>query len=203
MQLSPVSPVSALKRALKRYAPSRSPARSSGRAVRNKHAPRQIILIAHNLRSCHNVGSLLRTAEGMGVQEVILSGYTPYPLQKLRDPRLPHISAKIAKQINKTALGAEHMIAWRQEPDVYDVIRKLQKDGWRIAALEQAPTSVKLPVYKPHEKVALLVGREVEGVETDVLKICDDIVEIPMYGHKESFNVVQAAAMGLYHCRFS
>ena len=65
---------------------------------------RDIILIAHNLRSCHNVGSLLRTAEGLGVQTVYLTGYTPYPLE-LGDTRLPHIATKLHKQIDKTALG--------------------------------------------------------------------------------------------------
>ncbi len=168
-------------------------------------SPREIILIAHNLRSCHNVGSLFRTAEGIGVQKVILSGYSPYPIDgssKTPDRRLPHIAAKLARQINKTALGAEHMIAWQHAPDIYEVVRRLKADGWRIVAVEQAATSVKLPAYQPPGKVALLLGREVEGVEPEVLAACDDIVEIPMYGHKESYNVVQAAAMALYHCRF-
>lgn len=166
--------------------------------------PRQIILIAHNLRSCHNVGSLLRTAEGLGVQEVIFSGYTPYPVMvnAKRDPRLPHIADKVAKQINKTALGAEHMIAWRHDPDIFEVLDKLQSDGWTVAAIEQAPNSMTLPDYQAPEKIALLVGREVDGVESSVLKACDTIIEIPMFGHKESFNVVQAAAMAMYHCRF-
>ena len=60
-----------------------------------------------------------------------------------------------------------------------------------------------LPQYAPPQKIALLVGREVEGVEPDVLAACDTILEIPMYGSKESFNVVQAAAMALYQCRFA
>lgn len=174
---------------------------------------RQIILIAHNLRSCHNVGSLLRTAEGLGVQEVILSGYTPYPLADgttdgyrrtgHHDRRLPHEAAKIARQINKTALGAEHMVAWRHEPDVFAALETLKADGWIIAALEQTPDSIKLPAFQAPKKIVILVGREVEGVETDVLEACDTTIEIPMFGHKESFNVVQAAAMALYHSRFS
>lgn len=167
---------------------------------------RQIILIAHNLRSCHNIGSLLRTAEGLGVQEVILSGYTPYPLLQqtgARDRRLPHEATKVARQINKTALGAEHMIAWRHEPDVIPVLKQLQSDGWRIGALEQSKDSIQLPTYSTPDKIAILLGREVEGVESEVLNACDDIIEIPMFGDKESFNVVQAAAMALYHCRFS
>lgn len=161
-----------------------------------------IIIIAHNLRSCHNVGSLLRTAEGLGVSKVILSGYTPYPLAK-NDPRLPHIAAKLSKQINKTALGAEHSQPWEHIETIEAVMDTLRNEGYRIAAVEQAPQSTALPDFSPPEKIALLVGREVEGVESEVLAMCDDILEIPMSGKKESFNVVQAAAMALYHCTFT
>lgn len=162
---------------------------------------RPLVLIAHNLRSCHNVGSLLRTAEGLGVQHVFLTGYSPYPLME-HDTRMPHLARKIDKQIHKTALDAERQISWQQNDDVFGVIARLKADGFTIIAIEQAEGSVALPSYKPDEKIALLVGREVEGVEPEVLNACDRTVEIPMFGQKESFNVVQAAAMGLYHCRF-
>lgn len=162
---------------------------------------RTIVLIAHNLRSCHNVGSLLRTAEGLGVGQVYLTGYTPYPAEP-HDTRLPHIAAKLSKQISKTALGAEQTQAWMHSEDIGVVIRQLKADGFTVVAVEQAADSIALPDYQPPEKVALLVGREVEGVESEVLAACDQAVEIPMFGHKESFNVVQAAAMALYHCRF-
>jgi len=162
---------------------------------------KQIVLIAHNLRSCHNVGSLLRTAEGLGIKEVIFSGYTPFPLLA-NDPRLPHEARKIAKQIHKTALGAEDMVAWRHIDNILEVIAELQRAGYRIVAIEQAHDALTLPDFRTPDKIALLVGREVEGVEPEVLAACDQIVEIPMFGRKESFNVVQAAAMALYHCRF-
>jgi tRNA G18 (ribose-2'-O)-methylase SpoU len=166
---------------------------------------RNIVLIAHNLRSCHNVGSLLRTAEGLGVQEVILSGYTPYPLRDASkgDTRLPHDARKLHKQIQKTALGAEETQAWRHEADPAPVLADLHEQGYTIAAVEQATNSIKLPDFQAPDKLALLVGREVEGVEPEVLAQMDAVVEIPMFGHKESFNVVQAAAMALYHCRFT
>lgn len=163
---------------------------------------REIILIAHNLRSCHNVGSLLRTAEGLGVQRVILSGYTPHPLHT-NDRRLPHESAKITRQIHKTALGAEDMFPWEYHHDLLPVLRKLQKDGYAVAALEQTEDSRELPKYHPPHKIVLVLGREVEGVEPDILDACDLTLEIPMYGKKESYNVVQAAAMAMYHIRFS
>lgn len=163
---------------------------------------REIILIAHNLRSCHNVGSLLRTAEGLGVNEVYLTGYTPYPQQQ-DDERMPHLALKITKQIHKTALGAEDMVSWQHIADLNPLLSELQASGFTIAVIEQAPSAVRLPEYKPADKLALLVGREVEGVEPEVLERGDAILEIPMYGKKESFNVVQAAAMAMYHCRFS
>jgi len=165
---------------------------------------RSLILIAHNLRSCHNIGSLLRTAEGLGITEVVLSGYTPYPLlaNPGYDDRLPHLAQKIHKQIKKTALGAETSQAWRHEPNIETVLEQLHADGYTLAAVEQSPQSIKLPDYQPPEKLALLLGREVEGVEPEILAKMDTALEIPMFGQKESFNVVQAAAMALYHCRF-
>jgi 23S rRNA (guanosine2251-2'-O)-methyltransferase len=161
-----------------------------------------IILIAHNLRSAHNVGSLFRTAEGLGLFKIYLTGYTPYPSSE-SDIRLPHISNRIDKQIVKTALGAEKYIAWEHIELVEELISVLKKDGYTISALEQAWNSIPLQNFKTHKKQVLVVGREVEGIEQQVLAICDSITEIPMSGRKESFNVVQAAAMALYHMRFS
>jgi 23S rRNA (guanosine2251-2'-O)-methyltransferase len=163
---------------------------------------REIIIIAHNLRSCHNVGSLLRTAEGLGIQKVLLTGYTPYPLHD-GDTRLPHLARKIDQQIHKTALDAEHSVAWKQNEDITDVLAQVKQAGFTVAAVEQTPTSLRLPDYQPPEKIALLMGREVEGVEPEVLAACDLALEIPMFGRKESFNVTQAAAIAMYHCRFS
>jgi 23S rRNA (guanosine2251-2'-O)-methyltransferase len=162
---------------------------------------RELVLIAHDLRSCHNVGSLIRTAEGLGIRKVFLTGYTPYPIKKT-DTRLPHIAIKLHNQIHKTALGTENTLKWTQNNDVHSVISKLKLNGYRIVALEQTKTSIKLPDYKAPDKVALMLGREVEGIDQELLNICDDFIEIPMVGTKESFNVVQAAAMALYQLRF-
>lgn len=160
----------------------------------------KIILIAHNIRSTHNVGSLLRTAEGLGVDKVYLTGYTPYPLTS-HDSRLPHMAAKLDKQIHKTALGAEKLVQWQHVEDIFAVINELKKNSFTVAALEQAKGSTPLPQFKSPQKTALVVGREVEGVEPEVLKACDEVLEIPMLGQKESFNVAAAAAMALYHLR--
>ncbi|TAH33949.1 TrmH family RNA methyltransferase [Candidatus Saccharibacteria bacterium] len=164
---------------------------------------REIVLLVHDIRSTHNVGSLLRTAEGLGIAHVYFSGYTPFPQLATDDPRLPHLAAKIDAQIHKTALDAEKLVPWSVDNNVSERIRQLRADGYTVLALEQAPNSVKLPDYQPPQKVAVLLGREVEGIEPELLQLCDTTLEIPMFGQKESFNVVQAAAMTLYHLRFA
>ena len=94
------------------------------------------------------------------------------------------------------------MVAWSYEEDVTQAIKSLRLDGFHIFAVEQAPDAIKLPGFSPPERLALVVGREVEGVEPEVIAACDGSIEIPMFGQKESFNVTQAAAMALYHCVF-
>jgi 23S rRNA (guanosine2251-2'-O)-methyltransferase len=160
---------------------------------------REIALIVHNIRSCHNVGSLLRTAEGLAVT-VYLTGYTPFP-KIINDSRLPHEANKISKQINKTALGAEFSVNW-QHGEIKNIIRQLHESSYLLAAVEQTSNSVELPKFKPQTKIALIVGNEVSGIESDILEMVNVCLEIPMFGKKESYNVVQAAAMALYHCRF-
>ncbi len=162
---------------------------------------RKIVLIAHNLRSCNNIGSLLRTADGLAVNGVYLTGYTPYPILK-DDKRLPHIRNRVSRKIEKTSLGAESSVDWQQNSDINDVLAKLRHEGYRITALEQSNKSVSLEKYKSPTKIALIVGREVEGIEDDVLGEVDDIISIPMLGSKESFNVVQAAAIATYRFRY-
>lgn len=154
------------------------------------------------MRSIHNVGSLLRTADGLGVDKVFLCGYTPHPARP-DDNRLPHEAAKITRQIHKTALGAEQSIEWQWESDIAPVITRLKNEGYTIAALEQTPNSIDLTNFEPPAKIALILGREVEGVEPEVIMQCDITLEIPMFGQKESFNVIQAAAMALYHIKFA
>ena len=172
----------------------------------------KITVIAHNIRSTFNVGSIFRTSEGFGVEKLILSGYTPYPDFSLcreapncalidgeiarDDQRLPHIREKITQQIHKTALGAESLVPfeYREAPPL-DELRQL---GYRIAALEQAANSTNLHDYSAPDRVALLLGEEVDGIAPEWLALADDIIEIPMFGQKESFNVSVAAGIALY-----
>jgi tRNA G18 (ribose-2'-O)-methylase SpoU len=154
-----------------------------------------IIIIAHNIRSTHNVGAIFRTCEGLGIRKIILSGYTPYPSLE-NDTRLPHVHRKLTDQIHKTALGAEILVPfeYQAEPD----FATLRAADYRIVGLEQDATSIMLPDYHPSAKIALLLGEEVQGITSDMRTICDDLIEIPMVGKKESFNVSVATGIALY-----
>jgi len=144
-----------------------------------------------------NVGSILRTAEGFGVAQVFATGYTPHP-----GSGLPHVQAKLAKQLKKTALGAEGIVDFRSAPDVTELMQQLNSDGFCIVGLEQDPRAIALPDYS-HKlrscKIALLIGEEVNGLTPELRDACDDLVEIPMFGQKESFNVSVATGIVLYH----
>ncbi len=155
----------------------------------------EIVLIAHNIRSTHNIGAIFRTADGFGVSKLILSGYTPYPRHE-GDRRLPHIAEKLTAQIHKSALGAEQLVPfeYRPQPD----LASLRQDGYVIAGLEQDERSIMLPGYRPPEKIALLLGEEVHGLTDELKQECDVLLEIPMHGKKESFNVSIAAGIALY-----
>ena len=155
----------------------------------------EIIVIAHNIRSTHNVGAIFRTAEGFGISKIILSGYTPYPILP-SDPRLPHIREKLHKDIHKTALGAEELVPfeYHEQPP----LQILKDTGYRIVGLEQSSRSIMLHNYPTPDKIALLIGEEVHGIEANLLEQCEDIIEISMKGIKESFNVSVATGIALY-----
>ena len=160
---------------------------------------KHITLLVHNIRSTHNVGSILRTADGFGVNEVICSGYTPYP--KLPgDTRLPHIVDKLTRQIHKTALGAEATSRIIVMRDVREWLEANAASADRIPvyALEQAVGSKHISDFSATHHFALLIGEEVHGIAPDLLEWVDEIVEIPMVGQKESFNVSVAVGIALY-----
>lgn len=163
---------------------------------------RNIAVIAHDIRSIHNIGSLMRTCEGMGVDTLYITGYSPYP-KTLDDTRLPHISEKIQKSLDKTALGSDKMLTWKHYDSITKLITNLKGKGYVLCGLEQTSNAIQLPDYIPPSKVALLLGREVEGIDDELIALCDETIVIPMFGKKESFNVVQAAAIALYHIRFA
>ncbi|HEX5394915.1 MAG TPA: TrmH family RNA methyltransferase [Candidatus Saccharimonadales bacterium] len=161
----------------------------------------KIILIVHNVRSAHNAGSILRSADGFGVEHVYFTGYTPYP-QAPDDSRLPHIARRASNRISKTSLGAEKNISWSHAKNILDLISRLKSEGWLVAALEQTGKATDLPYFPAYKPVALIVGSETEGIDNIVLESADKHLQIPMLGGKESFNVSVAAAVALYHLRW-
>ena len=153
-----------------------------------------ITLVLHNIRSTHNVGAIFRTAEGFGINHIVCSGYTPYPMMQ-NDSRLPHIALKLDSQIHKTALGAEKLVPF----SYYETINEwIDSYNSPIIALEQTPDSILLQDYDTPNTFALLLGEEVKGVDAAILQRCDAALEIPMSGKKESFNVSVANGIALY-----
>ncbi|HHX58401.1 MAG TPA: RNA methyltransferase [Candidatus Moranbacteria bacterium] len=143
---------------------------------------KRFFVIAHNIRSAYNVGSFFRTADALGVDRLILSGYTPTPDNHIK--------------IAKTALGAERFVEWEQASQVGRVISRLKKDGFEVVALERRKNSINLTEYRPvGQSVALILGNEIEGISKHVLLKSDQVVAIPMLGRKESLNV--AVAFGI------
>jgi 23S rRNA (guanosine2251-2'-O)-methyltransferase len=147
---------------------------------------RRIRLLAYNIRSLWNVGAFFRTCDGLGIEHLYLTGYTPHP------PRT---------EITKTAIGAELYVPWEHARDPLPVIEKLKKEGWQVVALELTKESIDLSLFKPSDKVCLIAGHELAGVPEQILELCDVVVEIPMHGKKESLNVSVAAGIALHALR--
>jgi tRNA G18 (ribose-2'-O)-methylase SpoU len=118
-----------------------------------------------------------------------LTGYTPSPLDRFGRP---------VAEIVKTSLGASAMVPWEQSADIVSVITKLKSEGVTIVAIEQAEGSVSLFDAVPPENVAYIFGNEITGITPDVLSLCDQIIEIPMAGQKESLNVSVTAGIVLF-----
>ena len=144
-----------------------------------------VVVVLDNVRSMHNVGSVFRTADGFLLEAIYLCGYTPKP---------PH------RDIQKTALGATETVAWQAFNETIDAIESLKKQGYKLVAVEQAKNSVMLDqiYFTAGEKLAVVLGNEVDGVEQAVINACDYCVEIPQFGMKHSLNVSVAAGIVLY-----
>lgn len=138
------------------------------------------VVILDNIRSVFNVGSIFRTADALGVDVIYLCGVTPTPKDRFGRER---------KDLAKVALGAEKNIAWEYVENTIDVLKKLKKQKFQIIAIEQDIKSISLKKAKIHFPCALLLGNEVEGIHKKILHSSDIIVEIPMWGKKESLNV--------------
>lgn len=146
---------------------------------------RPIIVVADNVRSMHNIGSIFRTADAFLIKEIVLGGISGYPPNP---------------DITKTALGAEETVKWRYTEDTAEEVEKMKGKGWKICALEQAHGSIPLHkfVFSPGDKLVLVVGNEVSGVDQRIVDMSDYILEIPQFGTKHSLNVSVSAGIALY-----
>ena len=144
-----------------------------------------IIVVLENIRSAYNVGSVLRTADAFLLEAVYTTGYTPHP---------PH------KQIDKTALGAHETVSCKHYPDAIVAIEELKSKGFIVMAAEQADNSVFLHQIQAGgtEKIAIIFGNEVSGVEQSTIQLCDGCIEIPQLGMKHSLNIATAAGVILW-----
>lgn len=141
-----------------------------------------VIVVLDNVRSMHNVGSIFRTSDGFLLEAVYLCGYTPKP---------PH------REIQKTALGATETVYWEAFDTTMDAMKKLKEKKYKLLAVEQTKQSNMLHQinFSGNEKLAVIFGNEVEGVQHEILDQCDICIEIPQFGMKHSFNVSVAAGI--------
>lgn len=145
-----------------------------------------VIVVLDDVRSMHNVGSVFRTADSFLIEKICLCGYTPVP---------PH------RDIHKTALGATETVTWQHYTSVTICVEELRLKGYRICAVEQAHGSIMLNELdvREDEKIALVFGNEVQGVNATVLASCDEILEIPQLGSKHSLNISVSVGIILWH----
>jgi 23S rRNA (guanosine2251-2'-O)-methyltransferase len=143
-----------------------------------------VIVVLENIRSAYNVGSIFRTSDAFLLQSIYICGYTAYP---------PH------KEIKKTALGAEESVEWKYMKNIGEAISEIREQGFKIYAVEQAIDSWKLGSFATDDdKVAVIFGNEVTGVEQTTIAVCDGVIEIPQLGMKHSLNVATAAGVVLW-----
>lgn len=151
-----------------------------------KQSPKiPVIAVLENIRSAYNVGSVFRTADAFLIEGIYITGYTCTP---------PH------KEIKKTALGAEETVNWQHFTNAALAIEQLKNEGYTIFAIEQAENSIELQQlqFTKIEKVAVIFGNEVSGVEQSTIALCDGIIEIPQLGMKHSLNIATAAGVVLW-----
>jgi len=143
-----------------------------------------VIVVLENIRSAYNIGSVFRTADAFLLEGIYICGYSAYP---------PH------KEIKKTALGAEESVHWKHVKTAKEAIDELRAEGYRIYSVEQAENSIMLNEYNNEdEKIALIFGNEVTGVEQHTIELSDGCIEIPQLGMKHSLNIATAAGVVLW-----
>lgn len=152
----------------------------------------EVAVVLPNIRSAHNVGSIFRTADAAGVSRIYLSGYTPRPLDRFGRPD---------KTLAKTALGAEASVPWEYVRDPAKLIAKLRAARWRIVGVEQDERARHYHALESKGRIALVFGNEVRGLSPRLRAQCDELIEIPVSGTKESLNVSVCAGVALFSLR--
>jgi tRNA G18 (ribose-2'-O)-methylase SpoU len=144
-----------------------------------------VIAVLENIRSAYNVGSVFRTADAFLLEAIYIIGYTAKP---------PH------KEIKKTALGAEDSVEWKYFDNANLAIAQLRENGYKVFAVEQVEKSISLENFlnKPGDRIAVIFGNEVSGVEQSTIEQCDGCIEIPQFGMKHSLNIATAAGVVLW-----
>ena len=135
-----------------------------------------IIIVLDNIRSLNNIGSVFRTADCFRLEKIYLCGITAQP---------PH------RDIQKTAIGATQSVEWEHVESSLELVKQLKSEGWTTLAIEQTENAVMLNDFEvePNQKLAVIMGNEVDGVDQSVIDLCDLCIEIPQYGTKHSLNI--------------
>jgi len=148
-----------------------------------------IVVVMDNIRSMHNVGSVFRTSDGFLIDGICLCGFTPQP---------PH------RDIHKTALGSTETVDWVYYENTVQALHELKEKGFKVYAIEQTEGSISLENFKQlnpeasTHPMAFVFGNEVDGVDQEVIALCDGVIEIPQWGMKHSLNISVAAAIVLW-----
>ncbi len=144
-----------------------------------------IVVVLDNIRSCNNIGSVFRTSDALLIEAVHLCGITATPPNK---------------EIHKTALDAEKSVPWSYYEKTEDSVALLKEQGYRVFAIEQVEHSIMLPDFElnKNDRIALVFGNEVKGVQQQVVDLCDGAIEIPQFGIKHSFNISVSAGIVLW-----
>lgn len=144
-----------------------------------------VTVVLDNIRSCNNIGSVFRTSDALLIEKIVLCGITAIPPNK---------------EIHKTALDAEMSVPWEYSEETEQAVLSLKKAGYFVYAVEQVEKSIMLPEFRPenNQKLALVFGNEVKGVQQSIVDLCDGAIEIPQYGTKHSFNISVSAGIVLW-----
>ena len=143
-----------------------------------------VVVLLNDIRSLHNIGAVFRTCDAMAVEKLYLCGITATP---------PH------REIRKTAIGASESVNWEYQKNAIEVIKKYQKSGYKIIAVEQTDKAISLENFNWNkEKTLLIFGNEVNGVDQDLINESDISIEIPQWGTKHSFNISVSAGIVLW-----